>query len=102
LIAYALEALAEVAWAERRADAAARLYGAAAALRERAGVAIPPDDSPRYNRNVAAVRTALGEEAFSAAWEAGRSTPLERVVADLEQEHRRCNNRTTPDVATTT
>jgi tetratricopeptide (TPR) repeat protein len=101
LIAYALEGLAEVAWAERHADAAARLYGAAAALRERAGVAILPADSPRYDRTVAAVRTALGDEAFAAAWEEGRSTPLEHLIADLEQEHRTCDNRTTPDGAHT-
>jgi predicted ATPase len=83
-IAYVLEGLAEVAQAERRADAAARLYGAAAALRERAGVAIMLDDSADYDRRVAEVRTALGEEAFAAAWEAGRSTPLERVIADVQ------------------
>ena len=83
-IAGSLEGLAEVAWAERRADDAARLYGAAAALRERAGVLIWPADSPTYERSVAAVRTALGNEAFAVAWEAGRTTPLERVIADVQ------------------
>jgi predicted ATPase len=83
-IAYALEGLAEVAWAERRADAAAHLYGAAAALRETAGIPVLPDDSPRYERSVAAVRTALGDEAFVAGWEAGRTTPLERVIAEVQ------------------
>jgi hypothetical protein len=100
-IAYVLEGLAEVAWLERRADAAARLYGAAAALRERAHALILPYDSAGYDRTVAEVRTALGEEAFTAAWEAGRSTPLEHLIADLEQEHHRCDDRTTPDVAHT-
>jgi hypothetical protein len=83
-IAHALEGLAEVAQAEGRADAAARLYGAAAALRERAGVLIWPADSATYDRSVAAVCTALGDEAFAASWEAGRSTPLECVIADLQ------------------
>jgi tetratricopeptide (TPR) repeat protein len=83
-IADALQQLAEVAWLEERADAAARLYGATAALRESAGAPIWPDESPRYERSVAAVRTALGDEAFAVAWEAGRSTPLERVIADVQ------------------
>lgn len=61
-----------------------RLYGAAAALREHAHAPILPDDSPRYERSVAAVRTALGDEAFAASWEAGRTTPLERVIADVQ------------------
>jgi hypothetical protein len=30
------------------------------------------------------VRTALGEEAFAAAWEAGGSTPLEAVIAEVQ------------------
>jgi tetratricopeptide (TPR) repeat protein len=101
-IAYVLEGLAEVAWAEHRAGAAARLCGAAAALRENAPAQIWPGDSLRYDRTVAAVRTALGDEGFAAAWEAGRSTPLEHLIADLEQEHRRCDDRTTPNVAHTT
>ena len=84
-IAGSLEGLAEVAWAERRADAAARLYGAAVALRERAGVLIWPADSPTYDRSVAAVRTALGDEAFAASWEVGRTTPLEHVIADVQK-----------------
>ncbi len=84
-IAGSLEGLAEVAWAERRTDAAARLYGAAVALRERASVLIWPADSPTYDRTVAAVRTALGDEAFAVAWEAGRTTPLEHVIADVQK-----------------
>jgi predicted ATPase/transcriptional regulator with XRE-family HTH domain len=84
-IAGSLEGLAEVVWAEGSADAAARLYGAAAALRERAGVLIWPADSPTYERSVAAVRTALGDEAFAVAWEAGGTTPLERVIADVQK-----------------
>jgi hypothetical protein len=96
-IAGSLEGLAEVARAERRADAAARLHGAAAALCERAGVAILPDDSPRYDRGVAAVRTALGDEAFAVAWEAGRTTPLEHVIADVERVRNCTRARQTVD-----
>ena len=84
-IAGSLEGLAEVAWAERRADAAAHLYGTAAALRERAGVLIWPADSPTYDRSIVGVRMVLGDEAFAVAWEAGRTTPLEHVIADVQK-----------------
>ncbi len=84
-IAESLESLAEVAWAERRAEGAARLYGTAAALRDTADAPILPADFSTYNRTVAAVRAALGDEAFTATWEAGRTTPLEHVIADLER-----------------
>jgi hypothetical protein len=83
MIAESLEGLAEVAQAERRAGAAAFLYGAAAALRERAGVPIWPGEFPRHDQSVATVRTALGEEAFAVNWEAGRATPLDHVIADV-------------------
>jgi tetratricopeptide (TPR) repeat protein len=98
-IADSLEGLAEVAWAERRADTAAHLYGAAAALRDRAGAPIWPDECSTYDQSVAAVRTALGEEAFAVAWEAGRTTPLECVIADPDQERRSGDERTSPAVA---
>jgi predicted ATPase/transcriptional regulator with XRE-family HTH domain/Tfp pilus assembly protein PilF len=84
-IAESLEALAEVAWAERRAEGAAQLYGTAAALRAAADAPILPADSAAYDRSVAAVRTALGGEAFTVIWEVGRGAPLEHVIADLEQ-----------------
>jgi tetratricopeptide (TPR) repeat protein len=85
-IAYVLETLAEVASAERCASAAASLYGAAAALRESASVAIQPDDSADYDRAVAEVRTALGEDAFAAAWAAGAAMELEEVIACAIEE----------------
>jgi hypothetical protein len=80
----------------------AHLYGAAAALRESAGAPIWPDETLRYDRSVAAVHTALGDATFMVAWEAGRTTPLDRLIAELEQEHRSGDDRTTPDVALTT
>jgi predicted ATPase/transcriptional regulator with XRE-family HTH domain len=86
MIAGALEGLAEVAWAERRASASALIYGAAEALRESAGVPIWPDESPRFDQSVAAVRTAIGDEAFAAAWDAGRATPLEELIADVSRD----------------
>jgi hypothetical protein len=83
-----LEALAEVAGGRRQRPAveawatAARLLGAAAALREALGTDIQPGDRPDYERRVEAVRIALGKEAFAVAWTAGRAMTPEQTVED--------------------
>jgi hypothetical protein len=48
-------------------------------------VALPsawwPADRVEVERNLAAIRTAMGEDAFTAAWEAGAVMTLEGAVA---------------------
>jgi non-specific serine/threonine protein kinase len=68
----------------RLPNRAARLLGAAAAIRE-------GDDSPRdqlevpvYEQVVATARRKLGEPAFMAAWEAGRGLAWEDVLAEID------------------
>jgi predicted ATPase/DNA-binding XRE family transcriptional regulator len=85
MMAHCLEDLADIAWAQGLADRAAWLFRAAVGLREVSGAALAPDDRAHYDRTLTAVRAALGEEAFAAAWEAGRTTPLEQVIAQQEQ-----------------
>jgi tetratricopeptide (TPR) repeat protein len=69
--------------AERgEAARAARLHGAAEALRETSGGSVPPFERPDYERGVERVRGSLGEDAFAAAWEAGRALPTEEAVAE--------------------
>jgi predicted ATPase/DNA-binding CsgD family transcriptional regulator len=78
-IASCLEGLArlgEPAWA-------ARLWGAAEALREAVSAPIPPVYRASYERLVATTRTQLGEKAFAAAWADGRTMTLEQVLATL-------------------
>jgi len=60
---------------------AARLWGAAEALRETIGVAIPPVWRADHERSVAAVRTHLGEKAFAAMWAEGRTMTPEQALA---------------------
>lgn len=67
----ALEGLAVAALAYNDAAFAARLWGAAEAIRVQTGAAIWPVDRPAYERNVAAARHLLGDELFDAAWVAG-------------------------------
>src|SRR5438067_4950335 len=55
-----------------RAQRAARLFGAAAALRERVGASIIPQRRAHYEREVAATRAMVDAATFAAAWEEGR------------------------------
>jgi len=81
----ASNALDGIAWAVGRNDddaaCAARLLGAAQALRSAAGVDLNPLQHPLHEDAVAATRAALGEEAFAAAWAEGQAMTLEQAVA---------------------
>jgi hypothetical protein len=79
-LALSFEAFAHLA-ARDDPDRAARLWGAAEALRERLGAPLPPNDRAEYERDVAAVRQALGAERFAIAWVAGRSLTEEQAIA---------------------
>src|SRR5215213_2468149 len=78
-----LEGLARVAVAQGRMERAARLCGAAAALREDKGWPLPPAKRAEHDLTVAAAREALGEDAFAAAWARGYELPLRETSADL-------------------
>ena len=70
-----------------RPEEAARLLGAAEALRESLGVALAPAEQTTHDETVDAVRSSLDEDRFSAAWLRGREMPLDDAVAHaLEEE----------------
>jgi predicted ATPase/DNA-binding SARP family transcriptional activator len=87
---------ARLAWAEATAEEhpaeggtgqgrlrkSARLYGAAAALRDAIGLLPKGHKWERFDREAAALRAALGEEAFAAAWTEGHSMTLEQAIND--------------------
>ena len=79
-IMFCLIGLGKLAAARRRPEAAARVLGAAEALRENRGLSLPQDHCGPHDRCVAHVRADLGDEAFAAAWMAGRAMPLEQAV----------------------
>jgi predicted ATPase len=81
-IAESLEGLAGMA-AEAEGDdrEAARLFGAAEALREAIGAPVPLVERAEYDRNVATARAQLDEATFASAWAEGRAMTLEQAVA---------------------
>ncbi len=83
-IAPMLEGLAAVSTAQGEVTWAARLCGAAEALRETLGTPLPPVYRTDYERSVAAARKHLGEKAFTAAWAQGRAMTPEQALAARE------------------
>jgi predicted ATPase/DNA-binding XRE family transcriptional regulator len=78
-MAICLEDLAGTAAVRGDPPLAARLYGAAAAARERLGIMPGPD---RHQAARAEVRGTMGDAAFESAWSAGRLLTLEAAARD--------------------
>ena len=75
------EAQAARAAAQRRHSYAARLFGAAEALRQSLATPLPPVAGTDYDRAVGAVRAQLDQVSFTGAWIAGREMSLEQAIA---------------------
>ena len=87
VIGYCFEGLAAVLAFTQRPEEAARLLGAAEALRESLGVGLAPAEQTTHDETVAAIRGSLDEDRFNGAWLRGREMPLDEAVAyALEEE----------------
>jgi tetratricopeptide (TPR) repeat protein len=76
-----LEAYARLALAGAQPDRAARLLGAAAALRDQIGTPVPPVERSDYGRTLAQARDQLGPAAFDAAWIEARALSWKQAAA---------------------
>ncbi len=76
-----LEGLAGAVGGLAQPQRAARLFGAASTARTVLGTPRPPAEGAAYDRHVAAVRVALGEEEFARAWAEGQAMTLEQAIA---------------------
>ncbi|MCJ7661024.1 MAG: tetratricopeptide repeat protein [Anaerolineales bacterium] len=89
-IAWCLEKLAEIALTTGHRESvprrdedfrrAARLFGAAEAVREPVNSTIDLVDQPEHERQVAIVRAQLDEATFTAAWTEGQAMTLEQAI----------------------
>ncbi len=77
-----LEELAATVCVAGQGVRAARLWGAAAAVREMLGAPLPAAEQADLEEAVAPARAALGEEAWGAAIAAGQALSLEDAVAE--------------------
>jgi hypothetical protein len=85
-VAAALETMGAIAAARGRPDRGARLFAAAAALREATGTAVLAADRTAYDRQLARIKDALGGDAFAAAWAAGGTVSIDDAVAEALRE----------------
>jgi tetratricopeptide (TPR) repeat protein len=81
LFAFWLEALAGLDAETGAAARAARLLGAADALREATHVPLPASERADHERSVASAREALGGDAFRNEWARGRGLSTDEVLA---------------------
>jgi tetratricopeptide (TPR) repeat protein len=82
---YALEALAFVEMSQQQMVQAARLLGVTQAYHERFQNLRSPKERDMRLSAVAQVRSALGEKAFTAAWQEGEAMGLKQAVVDVCQ-----------------
>jgi len=78
--AYCLEGFAGLAEARAQGACAARLWGAAEALRTNIGAPLPLDARRLYERSMAAARSQLGEAAWEAAFAQGMAMSAEEAA----------------------
>lgn len=81
-IPWALEGLGKLAALAGHCKRAARLFGAAEALRERIARPLAPNSQEDYDRHIALLRMAMVPEAFAASWNEGRALSLDQAVEE--------------------
>ncbi len=80
-IAHQLESFAFIAQRREDGGRAARLYGAAEALRDAIGIPMTEAEKAEYQAEVARLRLGMDEGAFASAWAEGRGLTLEQAIA---------------------
>jgi predicted ATPase/transcriptional regulator with XRE-family HTH domain len=89
-LARGIEHFALIAAATNAPERAARLFGAAAVLREQFNATLPPNDREFNARYIAEATALLGPEGFSAAWAEGQMMSSDEAIAyALGEDHAR-------------
>jgi hypothetical protein len=88
LVVHELESFAFIAHRRNRPEPAARLLGAAEALREQIGVSLFGIQrlNDKYESSVAWLHTQLDETAFHAHWEEGRAMSMDEAISYALEE----------------
>lgn len=81
-IAESLERFALLAAGQGQPGRAARLLGAAQALRAAIDGPLPPVARPDYDRTIATIRAQLNETTFATVWAAGQALSLEQAIEE--------------------
>jgi hypothetical protein len=79
-VANQFECFAFIAVAEEEPQRAAKLFGAAEALREQAQARMTAQEQIEYDRSLAQLRPMLPEAEFNALWSEGRAMTMARAI----------------------
>jgi predicted ATPase/DNA-binding NarL/FixJ family response regulator len=79
-MAWCLEKLAEANSLQSHFQQSVIIFGAASALRATVDAVMDPVDRSDYERMISRLRTALGKQAFAAAWTEGQRLTLEQAI----------------------
>ncbi len=71
-----------------RSKSAARLYGAAEALRQVIGTPLPAVDRAEYDQELVEVHAQIDAETFTAAWAVGQTLTVDQVMAEVRADPR--------------
>ena len=82
-----LEGFAAIAAAQQEWERAARLWGAAEALRDAINVPLPPHLRPEYEHRLNVAHMHLDERMFGKAWEQGQAMSEMQAVAYALDTH---------------
>jgi predicted ATPase len=88
-VAWGVQGLADVAYRLQQPQRAARLWGAAEALRTSIGAPLPPSEQAYYEDTIKAARPKLDHMLWTAAWTAGQALSLDQAVAEAIADNRR-------------
>jgi hypothetical protein len=80
-VAHQLECFASIAKAREDGGRAARLYGAAEALRQKIAIPMTPKEKTEYDTQIANLRAGMEEKAFASAWAEGHAMSMEQAIA---------------------
>ena len=79
-VAHQLECLAFIAKAMEQPDQAARLLGAAEALRQKIEIDMTPSEREEYEKEVADLKANMDGKEFASLWAEGRSLSMEQAI----------------------
>ncbi len=85
-VAHQLECFALLAHIRGKNERAARLFGAAEALREKIGIPMTQPEHVEYQGQVAELRSSMDERAFTSGWTAGRGLTMDQAIRFAVQE----------------
>ena len=79
LLPYPIEGLAKLSILHAQPDRAARLFGAAHALRQQMEIPVPPVECADYEKHLNMTKRTLGKKEFTSAWKEGEGMSVEEV-----------------------